>query len=297
VLVLFGVSGTGKSHLAHGAVRHWQLQLGDDAALYTTAADFRHLLNDAIKRQAEHAFRTEFRGRRLLAIDDLQRMPADDFAWQELRYTLDDYEERGATVIVTCSEPLASLPHVPNDIRTRLADGLALELAMPGDAARVRIVRQAAAALHQRISDEAASRLARGIEGPATALFQAIFEFFAPTNGRTVSDAVRAERLLAARAARRPTMREIVAAVARRQSVPQAQLKSGSRRQSAVLARGLVVWLARELADASYEEIGRALGGRDHTTIMHSYRKIDEERTRDPQLQEALVKLRRGLMG
>ena len=296
VIVLFGASGTGKSHLAHGLVRHWQTQLGDSTATYTTAADFRHRLNDAIKRQAELEFRAEFRGRQLLAIDDLQHLPADDYAWQELRYTLDDYEDRGATVIITAADPIASLANVPTDIRSRLACGLALQLAAPGADARLRILRHAAQALRHPISDEAADRLARGIDGTANSLFQAIFELCAPSSGQPAKDTDRADEVLAARAARRPELREIIAVVARHQNVPQSQLKSASRRQSIVTARGIVVFLARELAGDSYEEIGRALGGRDHTTIIHNYRKIDNLRKHDPQTQQTLEHLRRILL-
>jgi chromosomal replication initiator protein len=296
VLVLFGASGTGKSHLAHGVVRHWQSQLGDDSARYTTAADFRHLLNDAIKRQAELEFRAEYRGRQLLAIDDLQHLPAGDYAWQELRYTLDDYEDRGATVLVTANEPVATLANVPTDVRSRLTCGLVLQLAPPGESARIRIIQQAANALHRPISPEAAQRLALGIDGTANSLFQAVFELIAPTTGRPSSDSARVDHVLAARAARQPTLREVIAVVARHQSIPQSQLKSGSRRQSIVFARGLIVFLARELAGISYEEIGRALGGRDHTTIIHNYQKIDEQRIHDLPLQRMLEDLRRILL-
>jgi chromosomal replication initiator protein len=296
VLLLFGASGTGKSHLAYGVIRHWQSRRGEASAIYTTAADFRHLLNDAIKRQAEVAFRSEFRGRQLLAIDDLHHLPAGDYAWQELRYTLDDYEDRGAAAIVTANEPIAQLSNVPADVRGRLASGLALELATPGEAARLRIVRDAAAALNRPLSYEAAERLARGLDGTANGLFQALFELFAPAAGRPASDAARAEQLLIARAARRPTLREIMAVVARHQGVPQVQLKSASRRQSIVTARGIIVFLARELSNISYDEIGRALGGRDHTTIIHSYRKIDGLRKRDTRTQQSLEQLRRILL-
>jgi len=296
-LVLFGVSGAGKSHLAHGLVRHWQTQLGDSAALYTTAADFRHRLNDAIRRQAEPEFRAEFRGRWLLAIDDLQHLPADDFAWQELRYTLDDYEDRGATVIITATEPIVSLANVPADVRSRLAGGLALQLATPGADARLRIVQHAATALEQPLSQDAAVRLAQGIDGTANSLFQAVFELCSPIFGPPVDDATRADGMLAARASRRPELREIISVVARHLNVPQAQLKSASRRQSIVTARGFVVFLARELAKISYEQIGRALGGRDHTTIIHSYRKIEGLRKRDLQTQKTLEQLRRILAG
>jgi len=106
----------------------------------------------------------------------------------------------------------------------------------------------------------------------------------------------RADQLLAARAARRPTLREITTVVARYQNLPQSQLKSSSRRQSIVFARAIVVFLAREVAAATYDEIGRALGGRDHTTIIHNYRKIARQRERDPQTQETLEHLRRILL-
>ena len=86
-------------------------------------------------------------------------------------------------------------------------------------------------------------------------------------------------------------MREIIAAVARHFGLPQKQLKSQSRRQSIVTARAVAIYLARELAGASYEQIGRALGGRDHTTIIHNYRKIERERSHDPAVQEAIEEL------
>ena len=291
LLILFGPSGTGKSHLATGLVRHWQTQFGESSATYTTAADFRHRLNDAIKRQAELAFRDEFRGSELLVIDDLQHLPADDYAFQELRYTLDDYEERGATVVITSSEAVNLLPNLPADLRSRLSAGLALQLAPPGAAARVRIINHAATAIDCPISGDTAERLAKGVEGNANNLFRALFEL-SSTSGSTQA----ADDLLAAHTARRPTIREITAIVARNQNVPQSQLKSSSRKQSIVFARGLIVFLARELADLSYEEIGRALGGRDHTTIIHNYRKIAHECETNPQTAQTLETLRRLLL-
>jgi len=88
-------------------------------------------------------------------------------------------------------------------------------------------------------------------------------------------------------------MREIVALVAKTYGMPQAQLRSQTRRQSVVAARAMVAFLARELAGASYDQIGRALGGRDHTTIIHSYRKIDRNRAGDAMLQEEIDELSR----
>ena len=160
-------------------------------------------------------FAATVRSHQLLAIDDLHHLPADDYAWQEMRNTLDDYRERGATVIVTSTEPITALPNLPLDIRSRLACGLALQLAPPGSAARMRIIRHASQALGRPLSQDAADRLARGLSGTANTIFGAVFELCSAANSRATSDLSRADQLLAARADRRPTLREIVAAVAR----------------------------------------------------------------------------------
>jgi chromosomal replication initiator protein len=296
VLVLFGPSGTGKTHLARGLVRYWQEHRGPESAEYIPAADFRHRLNDAVKRQAELEFRRAVRSHQLLAIDDLHHLPADDYTWHEMRNTLDDYRERGATVIVTSTEPIAAIPSVPLDIRGRLACGLTLQLAPPGSAARTRLIRHASQALGRPLSEDTADRLASGLSGTVNTIFGAVFELCSAANQRGTTDSSRADQLLAARADRRPTLREIVAAVARHQSVTQVQLKSASRRQSIVFARAIAIFLARELAVASYEQIGRALGNRDHTTIIHSYRKIVSQNERDPQTQRTLEQLRHILL-
>lgn len=295
LLALYGPSGSGKTHLARGVVRYWQEHRGPESAEYFTASDFRRAFLAAINDDSVGDFRRRTRGRQLLAIDDLHQLPDDKYLLQELRYTLDDYAETGGTVLVTANESVSALNNISADIRSRLAGGLVLQLALPGAAARRQILRQAAAALGRPLSAEVADRLANGIDGAAHELFAAVFELRAHSPS-SAGDAKQAERLLAARAARRPSLRKIVAVAAKYYRQPQAVLKSDSRRQSAVLPRAAIIYLARELTDCTYEQIGRALGGRDHTTIMHSYKKIDHDRQHDLGIQQALNELRRILL-
>lgn len=296
ILVLYGPSGVGKTHLARGLVDYWNEYRGAESAEYLTAVDFRRELSAAIDRENVLEFRARIRGRLLLAIDDLHRLPDDGYLVEELRYTLDEFELTGGTVIVAAAQPPGTLANLPPDVRSRLSSGLVLQLAPPGTAARERLVRQMAAALGRSMSDDVAGRLADGLHGSAREIFGAVIEFLgrSPRNG--APNLKEADRLLAARSARRPTIREIVGVVARYFRQPQSVLKSASRRQSAVLPRAISIYLARELSGASYEQIGRALGGRDHSTIMHNYRKIERQRTHDLAIQEALNELTRILL-
>jgi chromosomal replication initiator protein len=296
LLSLFGPSGTGKTHLSRGLVHHWNDQRGSQSALYLTAIDFYRQLLDAVKRGAVSDYRNVLRAHELLAIDDLHQLPKYDYVSQELRSTLDHFEENGKTLIVTSRRPANLLANISASVRSRLSSGLLLQLSPPGKAARVRIIRRAAETLGTPLTDEAAKHIAIGIRGNANHLFGAVFELCAKspkqTNGESECDLT----VVASRTHQPPNIREILVLVAKTYGVPQAQLRSQSRRQSIVGARAMVAYLARELAGMSYEQIGRALGGRDHTTIIHSYRRIDRDRDRDPVLQEEIDELSRILL-
>lgn len=284
LLALFGPTGTGKTHLAHGLVRHWNTSRGDGTALYLTAGDFYRGLLDAVKRETTGEFHRSLRRYQLLAIDDLHQLPDDPYVSRELRFTLDAFQEITGTIVVTSRRPASMLANISADVRSRLSAGLSLQLARPAGRARVHIIRQAAEALGRSLSEETAAQLASSVDGTANDLFGAVFELCASAES---------DEVITPRAARQPQLREIVAIAARHFGIPQKQLKSGSRRQSIVTARAVAIYLARELAGASYDQIGRVLGGRDHTTIMHNYRKIETERTRNPAIQEAIELLTR----
>ncbi|HEY4233134.1 MAG TPA: DnaA/Hda family protein [Lacipirellulaceae bacterium] len=296
VITIYGPSGVGKTHVARGLVERWQQERGAESAEYLSASDFRHQLIDAIKNKSVAEFRQRVCGRSLLVIDELDRLPLDPYLQQELRSTADAIEERGGTLLVASTESVSVLRNLTVDVASRLAAGLVLQLLPPGDAAKKQILRRASTAIGRPLSDEAAARLAAGIRGTASELFGAMFELLADRSLRG-TDIERVESYLSLRAARRPTLRNILHAVAKYCAVPQKLLKSSSRRQSVVLARSIAVYLSRELAGLSYERIGAGLGGRDHSTIMHSYRKIERLISRDLVTRTTIDELRQTLAG
>lgn len=293
VLAIHGPSGSGKTHLARGLVQTWQERRGVDSAEFFAASDFRHLLIDAIKNKTVAEFRQRVRGRALLVIDDIDHLPRDEYLQQELRSTLDAVEEQGGTLVITSSHSTSALRNLSVEVRSRLAAGLSLELSPPDELARIQILRRASSALGRPLSEPAAAKLAVGVGGTAADLFGALFELLADRPTWAGGDVRCVEQYLGRRAARRPSLRNILQAVAKYCAIPQKMLKSSSRRQSVVLARSIAVYLSRELTGLSYERIGAGLGGRDHTTMMHSHRKIEQQISRDFATREAVDDLRR----
>jgi chromosomal replication initiator protein len=295
VIAIHGPSCVGKSHLLRGLVEHWQTARGADAARYTSAGDFRRDLMDALHDDKIAEFRRRARGCELLAIDELDNFARGNYLLEEVRYTLDDRAADGLLTLVASQRATARLANLSPDVRSRLAAGLALPLAAPGPAARAQILVQAAQALGRPLPPDAARRLADDAQN-APDLFGSLFDLLAASEATAAIDGENVRSHLARRAARRASLREIIPVVARYYGVPQKMLKSSSRKQAVVSARATIVYLARELAGASYEQIGQALGGRDHSTIIHNYRTIDRERKNDWQIQETLDDLRRVLL-
>jgi chromosomal replication initiator protein len=93
-----------------------------------------------------------------------------------------------------------------------------------------------------------------------------------------------------------PCFKDILSVVARYYAMSQKKLKSGSRHKSVVMARAMAVYLARQLSGMSYEQIGQALGGRDHTTIIHNFNKIQRLSAHDLATQQAVADLERILL-
>jgi chromosomal replication initiator protein len=280
-LVLVGPSGSGKSQLVQGVVRHWRRRLGAERVEYFTAADFGRQCQAATAEGRAGQWRRHIRSLLVLVVEDLDRLRRRDTIQQDLRISIDAVLDGGGIVIATAEREPGSLSQLDTGLRDRLAEGLAVRVQRPALAAREAIVRLAAQARGLTLADDDIARLARREAATAAELL-----------GRVARKAVISDDSDGG-CDQLALLKQIVGATARYFGVSQASLVGPSRRISLVQARNVAAYLARRLTTLSYAQIGRRLGGRDHTTIMHAERRLTAQLAQDATLQQAVDELDR----
>jgi chromosomal replication initiator protein len=287
-LAIVGPAGSGKSHVAQGLVRVWGAQLDADALAYFTAADFGRELQAAQAEERLTAWRQKVRGLRMLVVEDVDHLRRRATIQRELRSTVDAIIAAGGLVVVTalCEPMTCTLLDI--GLRDRLAAGLTVRLRKPALAARRAILTQATAARGVELSPAELDSLATKECSTAAELLGRLATHENP--GVHAGGAGGGGRMKMAELA---SLKHILAVTARYFGLTQAAISSKSRRTSLVQARNVVVHLARRMTDLSYTEIGRALGGRDHTTIMHADQHLAERLATDPATQHDVEELGR----
>jgi chromosomal replication initiator protein len=323
-LVLYGPPGSGKSHLARGLAERWRQLFPDSPVVCLTADKFAEERAQAIaERRDLDAWRKRNWNASLFVLEDLGQLAGKRAAQRELRLALDALDERNALVVLTA----ASLPHLLTglapDLRSRLSAGLIVPIALPGPAARTLILERLARLRGLALSKRAVQALAQGSPLTASGLAGLVVELEATAraadsagrsklredssargpaaydisthDGAIDVDFVR--RYLKCREpAEPPRLQEIASLAARYFGLSLAQLKSPLRQQSLVAARGVAIYLARELTQESLDRIGEHFGGRDHTTVLHSYRRTEKLLRQDPATRQAVSELKKQLL-
>lgn len=289
-LWLYGPAGAGKTHLARGIARHFYRQQ-TGSVVYVSGLEFARQFAAAIEADAMAEFRTQFREADLLVLDEIGPLAKKPSALVEFRFALDAVSDRGGLVIVSSRREPRQLRALPSDVAARLTGGLVLKLALPGVAARTAIVAEIASLRGIDLAAEVVHQLAAQLSGNPRDLLAALTEIAAQQAdaGRHTIDAAAVRKYFSQQPARPPrSPASIIGIVARHFELDPAQLKSAARTKGVVAARSMAMYLIRKLTDCSLDRIGRALGGRDHTTVLHNCRKIQQQVASDTEVRQAV---------
>jgi chromosomal replication initiator protein len=302
-LYIHGGVGLGKTHLLQSIT--WAGNAGGERkVLYLTAEKFMYGFVSALKSQNALAFKDALRGIDVLVIDDLQFLQGKT-TQTEFCHTLNALIDAGRQVVIAADRPPSELESLDDRVRSRLAGGLTVEIGALGEELRLEVLkaRVAAARLHHPGFDVPAPVLAyiaktvthngRDLEGALNRLLahskltgQAVTLEMAE---REVRDLIRPQE------PRRVKIEDIQRVVARQYNVSRADLLSSRRTANVVRPRQVAMYLAKTLTLRSLPEIGRRFGGRDHTTVLHAVRKIENLVNNDTALAEEIESLKRQL--
>jgi chromosomal replication initiator protein len=301
-LYIHSCVGLGKTHLVQ-ATAH-AVESNGRRVLYLTAERFMYGFVSALKAQTAVAFKETLRAIDVLIIDDVQFLQGKSMQ-QEFCHTLNALIDAGRQVIVAADRLPGDLESLEERVRSRLGGGLVVEMGPLDEAVRVQILeaRIAAARSHLPgfdISPEIVRHLARQLTANGRDLDGAVNRLLAnatlsgvPLDLETAEAAIR--DLIRTRDPKRVKIEDIQRLVASHYSVSRQDILSSRRTATVVRPRQVAMFLSKALTLRSLPEIGRRFGGRDHTTVMHAVRKIDDLLSNDASLAAEVDHLKRML--
>jgi chromosomal replication initiator protein len=298
-LFIYGGVGLGKTHLLH-AVAHQIIRLFPKmAVLYISSERFTNDLINAIRYDRTAEFRAKYRTIDLLLIDDIQFISGKERTQDEFFHTFNDlYESRKQIVLSSDCSP-KEIPEIEERLRSRFEWGLIADIQPPDFETRVAILKKKAGLERVRLGDDVAYLIAsrvksniRELEGSLTRMIA-----FCALTGREMSVDLAQEVLadLWGDEQKVVTIDQIQRAVSEFFGVKLSDFKAKNRTRAIAFPRQIAMYLARHLTHASLAEVGRAFGGKDHTTVLHAVDKIQTLLQEDPKLRKTVDGLIHGI--
>jgi chromosomal replication initiator protein len=299
-LFLFGGTGLGKTHLLHAIGNELLRGYPSLRIVYMSAEEWVNEYIKEIRQQRFDEFRARYRGGcDILLLDDIQFLSGKDASQDEFFHTFNSLYAAGRQIVVTSDRYPHEIEGLEERLKTRLQWGLIADVQPPDLETRVAILEQKAEALGIALPEDLAQFLASHIQKSVRELEGALhrLQAFATITGEPITlDRAREQlRNMVGPKSGPLTFETIIRAAGAYYDVKPVDLKSKSRQRQITLARQVAMYLARKHLGASLPEIGRAFGGRDHTTVLSSVRKITALLATDAGMQAVITRLERVL--
>jgi chromosomal replication initiator protein len=298
-LFLYGGVGLGKTHLMHAIAWHIRTQDPTRKVIYLSAEKFMYQFVRAIRFKDTMAFKEQFRSVDVLMIDDVQFIGGRDATQEEFFHTFNALVDQNRQIIISADKSPSDLEGIEERVKSRLGWGLVADLHPTTYELRLGILQAKADATKSQVPGKVLEFLAHKITSNVRELEGALHRISAHTQliGRTVTLESAQEVLhdLLRANDRRVTIDEIQKRVAEHYNIRLADMHSARRARAVARPRQVAMYLCKQLTPRSLPEIGRKFGGRDHTTVMHAVRKIEELKAADRTLAEDIELLKRML--
>lgn len=298
-LFLYGPVGLGKTHLMHAIAWEIRRRTPERSVIYLSAEAFMYQFVNALRTKDTVAFKQQFRSVDVLMIDDFHFIGGRDATQEEFFHTFNALVDQNRQVIISADKSPSDLEGVEERMRSRLGWGLVADIHPTTYELRLGILQAKAEQGDVPVPSKVLEFLAHKITSNVRELEGALTRITAHATfvGRPVTLETTQEILqdLLRATERRITIDEIQKRVAEHFNVRVADMHSARRSRAVARPRQVAMYLSKQLTSRSLPEIGRKFGGRDHTTVMHAVRRIEQLRGEDASFAESVDLLRRML--
>jgi chromosomal replication initiator protein len=294
-LFLHGPPGLGKTHLLAAIANYLRANAPGLSVRYTTAESFTNEFVGALKSAGADGFKVRYRDIDVLLIDDVQCLEGKPATEEEFFHTFNALYESGSQLVLSADRIPSELSTLASRLRDRFEWGLTVPVEPPNLATRLTVLRRLVQEAGVEIADaDALAELANRIDANVRQLHGALTRVIAHASlmARPLSSELIAEVIPRGRSAQATSVEEIQQRVAEGYGISRAELVGSSRAATPLRARQVAIFLTRELTDLSLPQIGRLYGGRDHSTVLNSLRRVEAGLAEDPKLAERVQDLR-----
>ena len=298
-LYIYGGVGLGKTHLMHAIAWRMRETQPERKVLYLSAEKFMYQFIRALRFRDSVTFKEQFRSVDVLMIDDIQFISGKESTQEEFFHTFNALVDQNKQIIISADKSPNELDGIQERLKSRLGWGLVADIHPTNYELRLNILRSKAEQLGANIPAKVLEFLAHKISSNIRELEGALNRIIAHAElvGRPITleytqdvlhDLLRANN-------RRISIDEIQRKVCSHYNLRMADMQSARRARNVARPRQIAMYLAKQLTSRSLPEIGRKFGGRDHTTVMHAVRKIEQLSTEDPSFSDEVSLIRRSL--
>lgn len=296
-LYIYGAVGLGKTHLLQAIAHALSARLPVEKILYLSAERFMFQFVQALRQKDIQTFKSYFRGVDVLLIDDIQFICGKQSTQEEFIHTFNTLMDLGKQVIISSDRSPVDLKDIDERLRSRLGGGLAVQIHLPDYATRLAILQSKCALMNRSIPQDVLDFLAvtvtasvRELEGALNRLLAHAELMNRPVTLDTAKSLLQDQIRFAARSL---TVEDIQKKVAEHFDIRLTDILSPRRSRTVARPRQIAMYLCKTLTPYSLPDIGRKFNGRDHTTILHGIRKVEELMGSDPDVRNAVEHLSR----
>ena len=292
-LFIYGGVGLGKTHLMH-SIAHFVLEQNPEAkVLYVTSEKFTNELIEAIQKKTTIQFREKYRSIDILLIDDIQFIIGKESTQEEFFHTFNTLHESKKQIIISSDRPPKEMLTLEDRLRSRFEHGLMADIQPPDYETRMAILKKKEELDGYRIDEEVLRYIATNIKSNIRELEGALTKIvaFSRLKKRDLTLLLAEEALqdiISPNEKKVITPELIIDVVAEHYNITPSDIYSKDKSRSISYPRQIVMYLCRRLTDLSVTEIGKVLGGRDHSTVLHGFDKISKDIKNDSSIHNTV---------